>query len=57
MSCVCGLRRRKKGKTANLHAVEKELVVWPEDRVQKTPDLAPRPPKTQRVAPMSYCGR
>ena len=48
MGCVCDLMQRKKGKPANLHVVEKELVVWPEDRVQKTPDLPPRLPKTQR---------
>ena len=56
MSCVCGRMKRKKGKPVRLHSGEKKLMACPLDRVEKTPDLPPRPPKTRRPAPMSYCG-
>ena len=57
MGCICGLMRRRKSKPVVLHSVGKEPVVWPEDRVQKTPDLPSRLPKILRVEPMNFCGR
>ena len=56
MGCFCGRMKRKRGKPVRLHARENKLMAWPEDRVEKTPDFPPRPPRTHRPPPWKVEG-